>query len=84
MSGPTVVAELVKNKRERVRVALDQWQGHDLVDIRVTAPLGDASDIFAPTKKGVSLAVARLPELIAALTAAEAEARARGLIGGDE
>ena len=38
------------------------------------------------TKKGITIAVKRLPELIRGLQAAEAEARRRGLLGayGDD
>jgi hypothetical protein len=42
----------------------------------------DPSGGLVPTKKGISLKVERLPELIAALQAAEAEARNRGLLIG--
>ena len=84
MSAPVIIAELEKNRRERVRIALDQWQGHDLIDIRVTAQFGEAADIWAPTKKGLSMNVAMIPALRQALADAETRARELGLIGGDE
>jgi hypothetical protein len=83
MSGPVIIAELEKNRRERVRVALDQWQGHNLIDIRVTAQFTEAVDVWGPTKKGLSMNVALLPALRAALVEAEARAKEMGLIGGD-
>jgi hypothetical protein len=75
-----VIAIIAKNKRERVRVALDAYRGVDLVDIRVLAQLDDPSGLLVATKKGVSLKIEQLPELISALRAAEAVARARGLL----
>ncbi len=83
MNGPIITGDLVKNRREHLRVALDSYQGHDLIDIRVTAQLNDSTGAWMPTKKGVSANVALLPDLIAALQSAEAQARALGLIGGD-
>jgi hypothetical protein len=82
MSAPVIIAELDKNRRERVRIALDQWQGHNLIDIRVTAQFGEAADVWAPTKKGLSMNVNMLPALLAALAEAEAKARELGLLGG--
>lgn len=83
MTAPTVIAVLAKNSRERVRIALDEWQGHQLVDIRVLTQLSDSSDIWTPTKKGVSINVSHLGALATALAAAETKARELGLIGGD-
>ncbi|MGI8839896.1 MAG: PC4/YdbC family ssDNA-binding protein [Caulobacteraceae bacterium] len=78
-----VIATLPKNSRERVRVALDEYQGHRLIDVRVVAQLTESSNAWFPTKRGVSLAIAHLPVLARALAAAEAQARELGLIGGD-
>lgn len=78
-----VIATLEKNSRETVRVALDRYRGCDLVDVRVCVELTASSGVQTPTAKGVSLAVCRLPALVAALTAAEAKARELGLIGED-
>lgn len=74
-----VIYEVQKNKRERVRVALDQFKGHDLIDVRVTVQM-DHGAPFTPTAKGVSLKVEKLPELIAALQVAASEAVERGLL----
>jgi hypothetical protein len=80
MTSPLVISVIPKNAHESVRVALDHYRGVDLVDIRVLASLHDPSGGQVPTKKGVSLKIQRLPELVAALQAAEAEARERGLL----
>jgi len=82
MSAPVIIAELEKNRRERVRVALDQWQGHNLLDLRVTTQLTEGTDAWMATKKGVSVNVVMLPDLLAALVKAEAKARELGWIGG--
>jgi len=75
MSEPRVIATVPKNGAEEVRVSLSTFKGHALVDVRVFADLGDEAERRA-TKKGVALAVAKLPALIAALQEA---ARAAGL-----
>jgi hypothetical protein len=80
MTSPVVMSVIPKNAHESVRVALDHYRGVDLVDIRVLANVNDPSGGQVPTKKGVSLKIERLPELLAALQAAEAEARERGLL----
>lgn len=82
MSKAVVIAEFTKNRRENCRVALDNYQGVDLIDLRVTVQLSESSGIWTPTKKGLSLRVEQLPELIAALQAAHQRAVADGLIGG--
>ncbi len=79
MADALHIATVPKNGVEEVRVALSSYQGHALVDLRVYAEFGD-DDERRPTKKGVALKVERLPALIGALQAAEAEARARGLL----
>jgi hypothetical protein len=76
MSKPQIVAAIEKNRS--VLVALDDYQGHHLVDLRVHADYHCTG--VRPTRKGISLKVGRLPELITALKAAEAERR--GLLGG--
>lgn len=82
MSRAIVIAEFTKNRREMCRVALDNYQGVDLIDLRVTVQLSESSGIWTPTKKGLSLRVEQLPELIAALQEAHQRAIADGLIGG--
>ena len=79
------VAAIGKNKRDEVRVVLDTFKGQQLVDVRVFTAFTASSDtVLAPTKKGVSLQAALLPELIEALTAARNKAEEMGWIGGAE
>jgi hypothetical protein len=80
MSKPTVIATLVKNAREQVRVSLDHYQGHDLIDVRVVMELNPETKAMMPTKKGISLRIEQLPDLISALRKAVEEARRRGLL----
>lgn len=84
MGKPVILASLAKNKREQLRIALDEWQGVHLIDLRVTTELSDATGIQVPTKKGLSLRVEMLGDVIAALRDAEVKARELKWIGGDE
>ena len=84
MSGPTIIATLEKNSRELVRIALDEYRGVPLVDVRVMAPAIDPTGLPIPTKKGIALRIELLPELVVALQAAEAEARRLGLLPAEE
>lgn len=81
MSKPHPIAVIAKNSREEVRVCLDEFAGHQLVDIRTYADYSaGVVEMRGPTKKGVSLAVERLPDLIEGLEVAKAEAIRRGLL----
>ena len=81
MGTPHPCAVIPKNSREEVRVCLDEFGGHQLVDVRVYADFNAGPvETRGPTKKGVALAVERLPDLIEGLEAARAEAIRRGLL----
>ena len=73
------IATFAKNKAEEVRIDLTEYQGHDLVSARVWAP-SDGTGVKVPTRKGLTLNVRLLPDLIEALQEAEREARAAGLL----
>ena len=60
-----VVATLQKNARERLNVTLTEYRGHELVDMRVY--FEDADGDWRPSRKGLTLSRALLPELVAAL-----------------
>ena len=81
MPEPFFLAIIEKNSREDCRIALDEYKGHTLIDVRVWADFaaGPVATRCA-TKKGVALDVSRLPDLIAALEAAKDEAERRGLL----
>ena len=79
MREPIQIATVPKNGVEEVRISLSDYMGHALIDLRTFAEFGDADERRA-TKKGIALKIERLPELIAGLQRAEAEARSRGLL----
>jgi hypothetical protein len=83
LSEPVIVADFWANRRgESVRVQLREFEGHALVDVRrhFTAPDG----VLRPTKKGLSVVVARLPDLAAAINKALRTAIELGLIAADD
>jgi hypothetical protein len=73
-----VIARISKNKQESVVVALDEFKGTPLVHVRQHYVDGQGED--RPTPKGICLNIERLPELRAAIVAAEEEAVRRGLL----
>jgi transcriptional coactivator p15 (PC4) len=79
MLSQGALATIRKNAAEEIRIGLSEFNGHDLLNIRIwTEPRNGGSERI-PTKAGIACRVA-LPEIIAALQQAEAEARARGLL----
>jgi hypothetical protein len=64
-----LVARIVKNPTEEVRIAFTSYRGHDLVDIRVFYQ--DEQGEWRPTKRGVSLSVDSFTELRDAIVKAE-------------
>jgi hypothetical protein len=78
LRGETVqreIAKVEKNGAENIIVQLTEWQGRDLVDVRVwNKPLPGEKDAKGiPTKKGLTFKPDILPELIEALQKAERE-----------
>lgn len=79
MGKPVVeIARFPKNRNETLRIALDEWQGHRLLNVRVLVPLASHTDALTPTGKGVSINVALVPQLRQALADAETQAREMG------
>lgn len=74
----TAIATIKKNSREEVRVSLDEFRGHHLVNVRVFYDAGDGE--MKPGKQGIAVKVELLPELLSALVAAEMTARQAGLM----
>ena len=75
------IATIGKNSREELRVTLTSFKGYNLLSLRVFYQADDGK--MWPGKSGLALRLDKLTELIEALQKAEAEATARGLIGGD-
>jgi hypothetical protein len=71
-----VIGEESLNSRDVLRVALDQYEGCNAVDARKFYK----RETLKPTRKGLTLAVERLPALAALITAALDRARADGLL----
>ena len=64
-AGDVVVAEFAKNSRETIRVAVGSYRGHQLVHIRAWVAK-EGGDLI-PTKSGIAIRLAILPDLVAAL-----------------
>ena len=80
----TEIATIEKNRSEELRIALKDYEGHDYVDIRTyIEPYSDHGQGRVPTKKGITLAVRKLPALIDAIREAEERARSAGLLKGE-
>lgn len=80
LDTPITIAEFQKNGRgEVVRVALETFKGSPLIAIRIW--FRDGSGGLRPGKDGLNIAIRHLPALAAGIAAAEARARALGLIG---
>ena len=80
MLSQGALATIRKNALEEIRVELSEFNGHDLLNIRIwTDPRNGGSERI-PTKAGIACRLALLPEIIEALQQAEAQARARGLL----
>jgi hypothetical protein len=74
----TIIAAIPKNSREESRVALGEFKGHNLLQLRAWI-----SESGTPTKNGFGLQAALIPKLREALQEAEAEAKRRGWITAD-
>lgn len=71
------VAAIGKNRGSEIRVSLTTFREQHLVDVRTFLAFTDDGELRA-TKKGVSVSVARLRDLRAALDSAERVAVAMG------
>lgn len=81
MTGAAIVAEWTINRRERVRISLEQFKGVDLINIRKWFEADDGS--LRPAKAGIALNVKYLPQIVAALAQSLTMAKERGLVATD-
>ena len=65
----SILASFTKNSREEVRISLDNFNGHKLVNIRVFYNAGDRD--MRPGKQGLAIRLEQLPELMLALAKVE-------------
>jgi Transcriptional Coactivator p15 (PC4) len=81
MSDAVPIAVLPKNKAEEIRISLSEYNGHNLINVRVWSDRRNGNgEGRVPTKAGIACRVVLLPALIAALQKAEQQARAAGLL----
>lgn len=78
-SPVTVIGLLQLNTKDRLRVALDQYEGRRIIDIRKWFEPADGGELRA-TSKGISLDISRLPALASMINEALQRARADGLL----
>ena len=73
------VKSFSKNKLQEIRVGISEFQGNDLVDIRVWTQNRDTGEMV-PTPKGVNINVSLFPDLKDAILALEKELKDNNLI----
>jgi hypothetical protein len=71
------LAIIPKNRREEIRVGLDEYNGYDLFSARVWF---SSDDGVHPGKSGIAFKLSLLPEFARAVEATVAEAKKRGLL----
>ncbi|MBL4768235.1 MAG: transcriptional coactivator p15/PC4 family protein [Rhodobacteraceae bacterium] len=64
----TVLAQIPKNSREEIRVSRDEFNGHDLINLRVYYKADDG--VMRPGKQGLAFKVEILPDILDALSKA--------------
>jgi len=74
------LAIIRKNAVEEIRIGLSEFNGHDLLNIRIWAEARNGGTERIPTKAGICCNVRLLPAVIEALHKAEAAARKAGLL----
>ncbi|MEQ8898656.1 MAG: transcriptional coactivator p15/PC4 family protein [Roseovarius sp.] len=78
----THIATIRKNAREDLRVTLEEFRGHHLLNLRIWYDADDGEQ--RPGKQGVAIRLDLLPHLRKALSEAEQEARKSGLLAGED
>src|SRR5258708_4781815 len=71
---PAQLAVIRKNALEEIRVGLSEFNGHDVLNLRIWAEPRNGGVERIPTKAGICCNVRLLPELIEALMMAEVTA----------
>lgn len=72
------IAAIKNNSREEIRVTLDEFRGHHLVNIRVFYETGTGE--MKPGRQGIAMKLELLSEILAAIHASERVARKAGLM----
>jgi Transcriptional Coactivator p15 (PC4) len=78
-ASPIIVDEwTINNRREKVRVSIEQFNGAWLINVRKWYEADDGA--MHPGKQGIALSIKHLPQLAEAITNALAVASKRELI----
>jgi hypothetical protein len=79
---PIIISRFWKNRRhDAVEVSLKSYLENNLCDVRIyTLRAG----VLEPTTKGISVVIARLPDLAKAINKAMAKAQQMGLLDPDK
>ena len=79
MNDTTVpIAQFAKNAKEEVRVSIDDYHGHKLINLRIY--YRSADDEWKPGKQGLALSVNLYRDLADALAKVGEQLRSQGLI----
>jgi hypothetical protein len=79
---PIIISRFWKNRRhDAVEVSLKSYLENNLCDVRIYTLRGG---VLEPTTKGVSVVIARLPDLAKAINKAMAKAKELGLLADDK
>jgi hypothetical protein len=73
-----LVDQWAKGAGDVVRVELTEFQGHDMISMRVWRPRGNGK--YQPLRNGINLTVKHLPKLIKALRRARKKVVDAGLL----
>ncbi|MBN3848346.1 hypothetical protein G3N58_16125 [Paraburkholderia sp. Ac-20342] len=71
-----MIGEIQKNSRERLRVTVGQYKGHEYVGIRIWFVGPDGQ--YRPSRAGVTLKPSLMPQLMQALSVAARAADPQG------
>ena len=71
-----VVHSFIKNSKEEVRFTLGTFMGREVISIRIFVTNKDDQDV--PTRKGITIGIDHLPELVAGVGALANAVEARG------
>jgi Transcriptional Coactivator p15 (PC4) len=78
VASPRIIAEWAVNRRERVRVSIEQYNGTWLINVRKWFEADDGT--VRPGKQGIALGIKHLPQLAEAMTQARLAATKDRLI----
>jgi hypothetical protein len=63
LSETELLYEFEKNAAERVRAELTNWNGRDVLNLRVFFDAGSGTPDWRPTKKGLTIRTELIPDL---------------------